>query len=59
MWYICGRRECYRGLVWNEGDHLYDPGIDGRALLKWIFSRGWEGVDQIYLVLHRMKIEVL
>jgi hypothetical protein len=37
-------RGAYR--IWwgdpREGDHLGDPGVDGRIILRWIFGK-WDG----------------
>jgi len=41
---IWGRVELYIGFWWGnlrEGDHLENPGLDGRILLRWIF-RKWD-----------------
>jgi hypothetical protein len=51
MWHVWGRGEVHTGLYWGnlmEGDHLEDPGKDGRIILKWIFERldGGHGLDQ-------------
>jgi hypothetical protein len=40
-----GKREVQTGFWWGdlrEGDHLGDPGIDWRIILKWI-SKKWDG----------------
>jgi hypothetical protein len=45
MWHVRGRREVHTGFWWGdprEGDHLGDPGVDGRIILRWIFKK-WDG----------------
>jgi len=36
------RGEAYIGFWWGNlrvGDHLGDPGVDGRIILRWIFRK--------------------
>jgi len=37
-----GREKAYTGFWWGnlrERDHLGDPGVDGRKILRWIFRK--------------------
>ena len=46
----------HTGFWWRdlrEGDHLKDPGIDGRIILKWIFKKWGGGVNRINLTQDR------
>jgi hypothetical protein len=43
----------------SEGDHLEDPGVDGRIILNWIFERLDGGIDWIYLARDRDRWRVV
>jgi hypothetical protein len=40
-----GKRGVHTGFLWGdlrEGDHLRDPGVDEKIILKWVFKM-WDG----------------
>jgi hypothetical protein len=42
---VWGKSEVHTGIWWEdlrEGNHLGDPGVDGRIILKLIFKK-WDG----------------
>jgi hypothetical protein len=45
MLHVWEKRDVHTGFWWGdlrEGDHLGDPGVEGRIILKWIFKK-WDG----------------
>jgi hypothetical protein len=52
----------HRGFWWGdlrEGNHLGDPGLDGRIILKRIFKKWDEGMDWIDLAQDRDRWRTL
>jgi hypothetical protein len=50
------------GFCWGdltEGDHLGDPGVDRRIILKWIFRKWDGGMDWIELAQDRDRWRAL
>jgi hypothetical protein len=56
MYHIRGRVEVHTGFWWGNlriRDHLEDPDIGGRIILRWIFSKWDVGIDGIGLAQER------
>jgi len=63
MWHVWWRGEAYTGFLWETlrgRDHLEDPGVDGRIILRWIFRKwGCGGMDWIDLTQDRDRWRAL
>jgi hypothetical protein len=48
--------EVYTGFWWGnlrEGEHLEDPGVDGRIILRWVFRKCDGCMEWLYLAQNR------
>jgi len=55
------KERCIQGLVRKpeERDHVEDPGMDGRIILRWIFRHGMGDMYWIDLAQNRDKWQAL
>jgi hypothetical protein len=62
MYHVRGREDVHIGFWWGnprERDHLEEPCVDGRIILRWIL-RKWEGgIEFIDLAQDRDRLRAL
>jgi hypothetical protein len=59
---VWGKRKVHAGFLGGdlrEGDHVGDPRVDGRIILKWIFNKWHGGMDWIELAQNRDRWRAL
>ena len=47
-----GREEVHTGFWWGnlrDREHMEDPSVDGRIILRWIFRKWYGGIDWVDL----------
>jgi hypothetical protein len=62
MKHVWRKKQVHTGFWWGdvrEGDHLGDPGVDGRIILKWIFKKRDSGMAWIDLAQDRDRWRAL
>ena len=59
---MCGGEEWCIVFWWGnlkEKEHLEEPGVDGRVILRWIFKKWDGGIECIYLAQDRGRWRAL
>jgi len=61
MWNVWESREVQAGFWWQDlrkRDHLEELGVEGKAILKWIFKK-WDGKAWTGLICLRLRDKAL
>jgi hypothetical protein len=57
MWHVWVEERCIQGFSgeMREEDHLEDPGLDGRIILKWILDETNHIMNEVYKINRKLK----